>query len=258
VLDVTWSLAIEEQFYLIWPLVVAIGSRRMLMRVCAVLVVAALGTRVGLWFSGAHWIAIFSLTPCRMDCLAVGAWIALASRGPEGIAGLHRPARIVLVAALVPLVGILAYDTSFYLTGIGLTLGLTLIALTGGAVLVLAQTHPPMERAFRQGWLRFLGRYSYALYLCHVPVALVMVEMLHIVDRVPTVGGSRAPGQIVLYLLASGVSVALALLSWNLFEKHFLRLKRYFPAHGSEPRPRRVERLDPDEVPADDELTTTA
>ncbi|MEO7366400.1 MAG: hypothetical protein ABIZ36_00495, partial [Gemmatimonadaceae bacterium] len=49
------------------------------------------------------------------------------------------------------------------------------------------------------------------------------------VDQFPTVGGSHIPGVIAFTILSGSISVLMALASWNLFEKHFLRLKKYFP-----------------------------
>ena len=87
-LDVSWSLAIEEQFYLVWPAVVLLLGRRALMGFCAAVVAAAVLCRTALTLSGGHPIAISVLTPCRMDALAVGAFLALAVRGPGGVAAL--------------------------------------------------------------------------------------------------------------------------------------------------------------------------
>src|SRR5688572_21342309 len=80
-LAVTWSLAIEEQFYLVWPLVVALTSRRALLWTCVALMAGALTVRVWLVAVGAHWILPYVLPMCRIDALAAGALVALAVRG---------------------------------------------------------------------------------------------------------------------------------------------------------------------------------
>src|SRR5205085_59647 len=77
-----WSLAVEEHFYLVWPLVIFFCSRRGALLVCAGCVALALACRVGLALAGDHTVAADVLTPCRMDALAVGAFLALAARGP--------------------------------------------------------------------------------------------------------------------------------------------------------------------------------
>src|SRR5438445_1418758 len=79
-----WSLAIEEQFYLIWPVVVLALRRRQLQACCLACVIGALFVRVGLNVAG-NETAAFVLTPARIDALAVGAYLALSARGPAGL-----------------------------------------------------------------------------------------------------------------------------------------------------------------------------
>ena len=75
-----WSLAVEEQFYLIWPLVVLSFGRRWLLRICVVVAVLALALRTGLSAAGAGDVAQVVLTPCRFDALCAGGFLALAVR----------------------------------------------------------------------------------------------------------------------------------------------------------------------------------
>jgi peptidoglycan/LPS O-acetylase OafA/YrhL len=108
-LDLAWSLAIEEQFYLLWPAVVFLLGRRALIGICGAVIVAALAARTALTLWGAHPIPIHVLTPCRMDSLALGALVALAARGPRGVAVLVPAARwcaSVSLGLLIPLLPI--------------------------------------------------------------------------------------------------------------------------------------------------------
>src|SRR5262249_1302664 len=77
-----WSLAVEEHFYLVWPLIVLMFDRRALMKIAAALIAGALVLRIALAMNHVTYIASYTLTPCRMDALAIGAFLALASRGP--------------------------------------------------------------------------------------------------------------------------------------------------------------------------------
>ena len=92
VIEHFWSLAIEEQFYFIWPVIVLLFSRKALLRLCIALLVIALFVRVGLWVTG-HTVATYVLTIARMDALSVGAFLALAARQPNGLSRLVSWAR---------------------------------------------------------------------------------------------------------------------------------------------------------------------
>src|SRR5687767_5633954 len=99
-----WSLAVEEQFYLIWPLLVLALNRRQLQITCVLCLIAALAVRVVLNAQGNN-PAAFVLTPARLDALAVGAYLALAARGPGGLPRLARLAQpVTLVLCLSVLV----------------------------------------------------------------------------------------------------------------------------------------------------------
>jgi peptidoglycan/LPS O-acetylase OafA/YrhL len=248
ILDITWSLAIEEHFYLIWPWVVRRCDERRLLAICAVTALGALAMRAALAAAGAPSIAGYTLTPCRLDTLATGAAIALAVARPGGFAALARPARAVLPAALAlfaacyawvrlrapavpPARGLEAATVralSFTTEPLILTVGFTLLCVVYGALLVWVLTAPAgslRARAFEAAWLRSFGRYSYGMYLLHLPAAMLLTEFLP---------PGRYPRQYLLvqpvfWALAFASSYGLARLSWLVVEQPMLRLKRFFP-----------------------------
>lgn len=237
ILDVTWSLSIEEQFYLLWPLVVAFLDRQRLLKLCAVIVATALVVRWGLAARGAHWLTIYTLTPCRMDGLAVGAFIALYLRAPEAEAALARllklarPLLIFSTVALLP-IGYFESLREEDAGRLGQTVFYTLIVLFYGALLVMAIAAPAGSRLGRvlgSRFLVFLGTYSYGIYLVHLPLRAVIRDLVFRPAQFFTVLGSQLPAQLVFYGMAGTLAVAVAYASYHLFEKHFLKLKRYFP-----------------------------
>jgi len=119
------------------------------------------------------------------------------------------------------------------------TIGHTLLALFFGAMLVLALVSSPKAftgRFFASSQLSFFGRYSYALYVFHVPILLLNLGRFLPLDLVPTVFGSLLLKKLVFVSSAAVVSVALAMISWHLYEKRFLKLKKFFPYQSSENR----------------------
>jgi peptidoglycan/LPS O-acetylase OafA/YrhL len=235
-----WSLAVEEQFYLIWPLVVLLFSRTQLARICGIGVAAAFALRVA-FVLGGHGEAAYVLTPARMDALAIGAWIALTARGPVGMTGLSKIARPAAVLCGSLVVALWIWRGAFAPWDVAVkTVGHTLLSVLFGATLVLAVTSRPetrLARAFGSSVLQFFGRYSYALYVVHVPVLFFNPGALLPLDYVPTVFGSLLLKKAAFTLALTAFSVAIALLSWHLCEKHFIRLKRFFPYGSAETRP---------------------
>jgi peptidoglycan/LPS O-acetylase OafA/YrhL len=147
-LDVSWSLATEEQFYLIWPAIVVLCSRRNAMRVAAGMIVAAPLFRTALAGLGTAPMAVYVMTPGRIDALAAGAWVALAARGPGGLATLRPAAGRLAVGAGLGLIGLMIslavtrrcfYPFEFPMQSVGHSL---LAAFFAGG-LVLLVTAPP-------------------------------------------------------------------------------------------------------------------
>ena len=244
-LDISWSLAIEEHFYLLWPLVVRRASERRLLQICAGTIVAALLLRAALVVAGASPLAAYTLTPCRLDTLATGAAIAILARRAGGLAVLARAARVVLPVALALFVVVQAWIRLGQPAATGYpaitrqvlalnndplmqTIGFTLLCAVYGALLVWVLGAPATSwraRCFEMKWLRSFGRYSYAMYLFHFFVGIMVVNIF-------TPGNypqNFALAQLCFWLLAIGVTYALARASWLLLEGPVLRWKRFFP-----------------------------
>ncbi len=223
-----WSLAVEEQFYLLWPLVVMGLCRRRLMVLCAVLVVAALALRMAMAAAGVQPLAMFVFTPCRIDALAIGSFLAVAVRGPAGLAGLVKAARPVGLGCMIalPMVLLLSGGSQVFIAG----LKYTFLGGVFGSLLVLTLAAPSgslLARAMDNGPMRLLGKFSYGIYVFHhllIPAFLAGFGPEILQGWCP----SRVVANAIYFVLASTASVAVAWVSWHLFEKHFLKLKRYF------------------------------
>jgi peptidoglycan/LPS O-acetylase OafA/YrhL len=111
--------------------------------------------------------------------------------------------------------------------------GYTLLAFAGASMIVYsidpASQGKLLTRFLRTSFMRFLGKYSYAMYIIHFPLAWLLEEKGFGVSMFPLIGGSAIPSMIAFTLMAGTLTTMLALLSWHLFEKRLLRLKRFFP-----------------------------
>ena len=227
-----WSLAIEEHFYLLWPLVVFSFRRETLERICAAVLCAGLALRVGLSLGGVSELSISVLTPCRIDTLCVGALAAVLCRR-EGAADL-------MVAragkAAVTLGGvILAVSAWCALVKWGLPVlhqvRNSLYAFFFGALaLISIQPRPGLvATALRSRILRFFGKYSYGLYVYHGLLTWYFLEM-HAEERFDALIPGHSLAIAAKAALGVGLSVLVAVASYELFEKRFLGLKRFFEA----------------------------
>jgi peptidoglycan/LPS O-acetylase OafA/YrhL len=227
-----WSLAVEEQFYLLWPFLILLVPPRRLLAVCGGLVVAALVVRVALVWSGAPWIAAYVLMPARMDTLALGSAVAV----------LWRQGRLSDLSSLAPLAGAACVVSLFALTRAGFTfesgppvmptLGYTLLALLCTCGLVSSLTSSWSLTDAR--WLQGLGTYAYGLYLWHELVRLTLNRW-----RWEPSALDVSPWLAVgLYAsVGLGASILLAVVSWHGFEAPINRLKRFLPVGTNRARP---------------------
>jgi len=234
VLDVTWSLAIEEQFYLVWAIAVFFLGRRALWRVCVAAIFGALTIRTGMWLAGYSWVQIYVLTPGRVDALAWGSLLALAVRLP----GYNPAASVRIARTLVPLIAV-AFAVLFslrlidYDEPVSFTIGYSLFAVLFGQCLILLLHAPEASltnKIFTSSFLRFFGKHSYAIYLSHIPVRDVVRHLFFNETHFRLLPGHALLWQLAFYVLATLAVIPLALLSWHLIEKPFLKLKSYFPS----------------------------
>ena len=225
-----WSLAVEEQFYFIWPAVVALCSTDTLRKVCIAGVIGCIVLRIIGALSGVSGLALSVLPITRGDTLFVGGLLAIEYRR----GGLERFATVAKVAsaagAVVLAVLIAIYrQLDYHDPGTAMFGSIAIMVLGASALVISVSPHKSrISYALRSRFLRFFGRYSYAIYIVHTAV-LAGLNHYRPFASLPMVGGLALPAQTIWALAYVGISTGIAILSWNLVEKHFLRLKRFFP-----------------------------
>ena len=224
-----WSLAVEEHFYLLWPIVILVLSRRAALWGCALFAITALALRIGFESMAPDALYADVLTPCRLDALCIGAWFAIAGRGSAPL----DPARLGRWAAAAS-GGVLAVSVWHVLNpqldAITLEVRETFLAILFGASIYAAAYHPGLARTramLRAPWLRTLGKYSYGLYVFHGLVAYFLarhslVPLLQAVVRNHTLAAAM---QVAISVTAS---VLISVASYEFFERRFLELKDRF------------------------------
>lgn len=232
-----WSLAIEEQYYLMWPAVVLLLSRRVLFRVCIGIALFSVVVRFVMAFAGFGWAAINMVTFARFDGLALGGALAVVARTVSGLTPLRKfawPAAGLALAGLafIDVVFIRSYHTSGPKVA---AMQLALLPILWASTLVLTQTaatYSLIGLITRAPLLRTFGKYSYSLYLFHGHLFLLPAGMGYKITPhlVPKIFGSVLPAQLAYLAITFTICLGLSWLSWNLWENQFLKLKRFFPS----------------------------
>lgn len=216
----SWSIAVEEQFYLFMPMLVLALKRYL--NVVLVIAMLLIPVAVSFRLQGAFPL----LLVYRMDALCIGVVLAfLWLKQQSGAAGSLAARRAVVVFVATVSMGLVfigelpigaqnAHVWAFSLLGFNLAFGTILWVLLEG-------WFPVLNRAMSARPMIFLGSISYALYLFHVPIR---GALLHIVDE-PDIGSSPFWVQLAYF----GLSVLFAFLSKILLEDRVNALKRRFP-----------------------------
>jgi peptidoglycan/LPS O-acetylase OafA/YrhL len=239
-LEHLWSLCIEEHFYLVWPFAVLMLARRprTLIAVCLAISFGAMLARVTGSLMGLSWWTTYVLTPFRLDGLALGAFLAVTARQPGGLDRLVRALPAVAITSSALLVVTFGWTRLVSRDSMELVLPVraAIIQVLLACLLVwalLAPERSSVSRFFRSRWLIFLGTYSYGLYVYHHFISYYLVVNRTERDLAALLG-SHSAAIALQASLGVAVSVAIAYISYEFFEKRFLGLKRFY-ATAKEP-----------------------
>lgn len=224
-----WTLAVEEQFYLIWPFVVLLAPRRSLPQILLFFIVIAPLTRAAIWATiGQHFASTSTLLPANLDTLGLGAlgacWREAFGSVPESV---RRWGNWILPVCLIEM------GLARWIGGAGIIIT-TLDSLAVAVVslwLVLAGTKG--FKGFFGAFLlypviQYLGRISYGLYVWHMFAPAFLRNLLK-VARLPETWNHGIIGFILLF----AGTVAIATVSWILLERPINRFKSRFPYRSS-------------------------
>jgi peptidoglycan/LPS O-acetylase OafA/YrhL len=192
---------------------------------------------------GLSWWTTYVLTPFRLDGLALGAFLAVTARQPGGLERLARalPRAVVVVGGLLAVTFVWTRLVSRQELGLVLPIRAALILMLLACLLVSAIIAPErsaISRFFRSRSMIFLGTYSYGLYVYHHFISYYLITNRTDLELARWLGSHEAAVALQTTLGASA-SLALAYVSYELFEKRFLRLKRLFET-AKEPAPQRA------------------
>lgn len=220
-----WSLAVEEQFYLVWPFIVLALCRESLLKLCIGIVALTPIVRLAFYAAGAnqYWVTMF--TTCQMDSLALGAMLACLESSGRLNAFVPMAWRVVLGLGAILVICSVFYPRSPE-TILPLIFYHGAVALFFGAIVALA-----VCGVF--GWLdnrvlREVGQKSYGMYVFHVPLLVLAIRYIHLPTRLQQWAWHPYLADMIFFSSMIVITYVVAFISYNAYEKHFLRLKRFF------------------------------
>ena len=229
-----WSISVEEQFYLGWPLLLLLFGVNRIKHLAVAMLLVALGTRILLAVYGVEHPGVWCNTFARLDAIALGAMLAfsLGGRAPQ----IKSTLRVVLCGVALASFWL----TAMFLSHDGPTSILTYAASALASVVLLVavlQNEARLLSVRPFSWLVYLGRISYGLYVFHL-FALALMTKLSVV---PLLGIQLNFERRLIFSFL--LTVVLAAVSYRWLELPFLRLKKYFtfetagrPEVDSQPR----------------------
>lgn len=227
-----WSLAVEEQFYLLWPLLIRGASAKRILFICAIMALTSVGLRWAMLTHGWPEEAAYIWTPCRMDALALGGAMAAVVEWPQAIQWIKQRPGLLWSSPwlLLGLGGLCSRGYSQF--GVWQqTAGYSLLAMGFAAlVLYLAVADlgwvPQRLRRLRDLRLRSVAQYSYGMYMVHSPLGSLCLQPL--ARKWGWVAHPSLATQCAYLVLALSASIAAGALSYHAYEQYFLRLKPHW------------------------------
>jgi len=209
---VLWSLAVEEQFYLVWPWLVRRLHRRQMVKILLALIVVEPLARVAAYRVTRDWRFDYHLTPFRLDGMAMGALLAILFTMPQyrqragEIARRWLPVGVLTLLCMLPLLNIIYHGSFRALVGHSTISLVSALAVAD----IMLRRDGLTNRLLSARVLVFFGKISYGLYLCHMLVMILLRRLLHV------------HGDMRLPLISLLASILVASLSFRFYEMPIL------------------------------------
>ncbi len=226
----TWSLAVEEQFYVLWPLLILLLRKPKILFCTMLFILLAVGvSRYIVWSFKIEDLAYSSLyTFTRIDGLCIGSMVALLQKINPGLLKKFTPYIILLMASV-------NFGFYFINTRQGFTLpylafvGYTTFAVLFGLLVYEAVNSSKglVQWVLSQKFLVFFGRISYGLYVWHWPVYILLFEYSRNTLLAAEILSLRA-ADMISGLLVTLAAIFISMISYRYFEMLFLKLKNKF------------------------------
>ena len=225
-----WSLAVEEQFYIVWPLVIfLIRKPRLLLAIAGLLLIAVICIRLYMWTIQIKDFNYFGLyTYTRIDGICIGSMLAILQFMKSPFVKKYFTLLVLVLAALNFVFYFINKEYNFtypYLAIVGYTTFAMLFAIIIHEVVQGNNKFFNFLLNIRP--LRFFGKISYGLYIFHWPVYLILYDWTD--QNLRSVANlSENSTTIIVSVLLTVFGVLVSIISFYTFERYFLRKKKAF------------------------------
>jgi len=225
-----WSLAVEEQFYIVWPLVIfLIRKPKWLLTIAAILLLTVICSRVYLWEIKVKDLNYFGLyTFTRMDGICIGSMLAILRFMKSTFIKRYFTGLVLFLAAMNFVFYFINREFGFsypYLAIVGYTTFAMLFAIVVHEAVQGENKIITKLLTFRP--LRFFGKISYGLYIFHWPVYLILYGWME--DKIKAIFNLPEAGlAIAVSILLTLAGILISIISFYTFENYFLKKKKAF------------------------------
>lgn len=220
-----WSLAIEEQFYLVWPLFIFIFLHKKYFNKIIILLLSAIViARSSIYFHHPNpedYSHYFYNTFCRMDGFIIGGFLYILQQRKK----LAPYKYLFLIPAIFLAQGIIVTNQSHTNIFIS-TIGYTILALFFAGIInfITINSNSLLSKIFQRKWLKFIGKISYGLYIYHWIILVTLQSKIYLWLQLFFTESKTFYWISILICLF--ISVVTSIVSYFYFEKFFLKLKR--------------------------------
>lgn len=211
-----WSIAIEEHFYLIWPFIVAFTPKNKMLSVSYILILTSIVFRLYFSFTTENsygWIYLHTLS--RMDVLIIGGIIAYYYSEKPFEVKLSYTVRLLLIAILIISLSIEQYSNweTQFMAGFKKYFYIILI----GLIMLDYNFNSALKyRLSNFSIFNYLGKVSYGIYMYHNVLSVIIIKK--VMYRI------ESESSLIFFMLMISFSILVPIISYELFEKHFLKI----------------------------------